>query len=73
MNVPQVAPHHVQRWLQAGTDHDAVVRMLVASGAWTEDGAHDIVQTIGAQELAPEQIEQLGWPGLLEEAPALIT
>ena len=33
MNVPQVAPHHVQQWLQDGTDHDAVVRMLVASGA----------------------------------------
>ena len=73
MNVPQIAPHQVQQWLQDGTDHDAVVQMLVASGAWTEDGAHDIVQTIGAQELAPELIEQLRWPGPLEEAPALFT
>ena len=63
MNVPRVGPHHVQQWLKAGTDHDAVVQMLVASGAWTEDGAHDIVQTFSAQELQPEPIEQLGLAG----------
>jgi hypothetical protein len=71
MNVPQIAPHHVQQWLNDGTDHQAVVRMLVASGAWTEDGANDIVQTVSAHELAPEPIEQLGWPGPVEEPPPL--
>ena len=73
MNVPHVAPHHVQQWLKEGADHDAVVQMLVASGAWTEAGAHDIVQTFSADELALELIEQPRWPGPLEEARPLLT
>jgi hypothetical protein len=71
MNVSQIAPHQVQQWLKDGTDHQAVVRMLVASGAWTVDGANDIVQTCSAHESAPEQIEQLAWPGPVEEPPPL--
>ena len=73
MNVPRIAPHHVQQWLKDGTDHEAVVQMLVASGAWTEEGAHDIVQTFSTHELTPEPVEQLGRPSPLGEAPPLFT
>ena len=76
MNVPQVAPHHVQQWLKDGTDHDAVVQMLVASGAWTEDGAHDIVQTFSAEGVAPEDRPFIAinaaWPDGAETVDRLV-
>ena len=42
----QVTPVGVRRLLEAGIEPERIARLLVATGAWSEEGASDIVSTL---------------------------
>ncbi len=44
----QMTPNQVQHLLDSGIEAGNVVRLLVATGAWTETGAAEIVATLRA-------------------------
>ena len=46
--VRSVTPAQVEQLLAGGSDCNEVARLLVATGAWTEDGAREIVSTLSA-------------------------
>jgi hypothetical protein len=47
-----VTPEHVKAFLRKGAKPETVTRLLVATGAWSESGAEEIVST-----LAPEPVD----------------
>ncbi len=51
----RVTPSGVRRLLESGIQPERVAQLLVATGAWSESGASDIVSTLGndANRLGP--------------------
>ncbi len=41
---PTLTANHVRRLLDAGTDHSDIANQLVESGAWSTDGANEIIR-----------------------------
>ena len=72
MTAPSVTPEQVEQLLAGGADPHEVVRLLVATGAWTKDGATEIVSTFatGGVALAEPAVGE-SWPGPFEEVPPL--
>ena len=68
-----VTPEHVTEFLRKGAKPETVTRLLVATGAWSESGAEEIVSTLAAQpgDAAQESNGDLGWPGPPDDAPPL--
>ena len=75
MESPQsasVTPEHVTEFLRKGAKPETVTRLLVATGAWSESGAAEIVSTLATQPVdAAQESEELGWPGPPDDAPPL--
>ncbi len=73
-----VTPGFVAELLSRGVDEDDVVRLLVATGAWSESGAAEIVsmfeQHDGETTDSSAPVEPTDWPGPIEEpAPLFAT
>ena len=70
-----VTPEQVTGFLRKGAKPDAVTRLLVATGAWSESGAEEIVSTLATQpvDAAQESTGGLGWPGPPDDAPPLFS
>ena len=70
-----VTPEHVTEFLRKGAKPETVTRLLVATGAWSESGAEEIVSTLATQpvDAAQESTGDLGWPGPPDDAPPLFT
>ena len=70
-----VTPAQVARLLHRGLDAEDIVRLLVATGSWTEAGATEIVSTLAQGPTATGidlmSADEPGWPGSLEEVPSL--
>ena len=65
----------VAKLVDRGVDAEDIVRLLVATGSWTEAGATEIVSTL-AQVPTATGIDSMsaaepGWPGPFEEVPPL--
>ena len=45
----QVTPSGVRRLLESGIEPERVTRLLVATGAWSESGASDIVAMLAVE------------------------
>ena len=75
MTDPDEAPEQIERWVSNGANHGAIVKLLVASGGWTEVGAEEMVASLtAADEVTAAPLTELGWPGPFEEgAPPLFT
>jgi hypothetical protein len=54
-----VTLERVKRLLDRGANEEAVIRLLVSTGQWTEAGAADIVSTLTG---GPER-QEVGWAG----------
>ena len=68
----QMTPSRVQDLLDAGVEAGDVVRLLVATGAWSESGAVEIVSTLtGSHPGRSILAENLGWPAPIDEPPPL--
>ena len=68
----QMTPNQVQHLLDSGIEVGDVARLLVATGAWTETGAAEIVATLTGSEPARSSLaENLGWPGPTDDPPPL--
>ena len=68
----QMTPNQVQHLLDSGIETGDVVRLLVATGAWTETGAAEIVATLRGSGPARSSVaENLGWPGPIDDRPPL--
>ena len=70
-----VTPEHVAKLVDRGVRAEDIVRVLVATGSWTEAGATEIVSTL-AQVPTSTGIDLMsaaepGWPGPFEEVPPL--
>jgi len=69
-----VTPEQVARLVDRGADGEEIVRLLVATGTWTEPGARAIVSTLAQHptvtgpDLMPDEP---GRPGPLEDVPPL--
>ena len=69
---PQMTPGQVQHLLDSGIEAGDVVRLLVATGAWSESGAAEIVASFTrAGPARGSAAENLGWPGPIDEPPPL--
>jgi len=67
----QMTPSQVQHLLDSGIGVGDVVRLLVATGAWTDTGAAEIVATLTAEPARSSLAENLGWPGPIDDPPPL--
>ena len=68
----QMTPGQVQHLLDSGIEAGDVVRLLVATGTWSESGAAEIVATFTRPEPGRSSVaENLGWPGPIDEPPPL--
>jgi hypothetical protein len=69
-----MTPEQVEKLVDRGVSTEDIVRLLVATGTWSEAGATEIVST-----LAPRTADEgstsavLSWPGPLEDVPPLFT
>ncbi len=69
---PQMTPSQAQHLLDSGIESGDVVRLLVATGAWSESGAAEIVSTLIRVDTGRgAAAENLGWPGPIDEPPPL--
>lgn len=68
-----VTPEHVTEFLRRGAKPETVTRLLVATGAWSESGAEEIVSTLAPQRVDATQKSagDLEWPGPPEDPPPL--
>jgi hypothetical protein len=66
MNASGVSPAQVAKLLAEGADSEAIVKLLVATGNWTPEGATEIVSTL-APSPVDDPKESYGWPGPIEE------
>ena len=48
-----VTPAQVADFLRQGVEPDSVMRLLVATGAWSESGAKEIVSALATQPVDP--------------------
>jgi hypothetical protein len=66
-------PEHVTEFLRKGVEPETVTRLLVATGAWSESGAEEIVSTLAPQpvDAAQEPTSDVGWPGPPDDPPPL--
>ena len=74
MESPQsasVTPEHVTEFLRKGAKPETVTRLLVATGAWSQSGAEEIVSTLATQpvDAAQESEASLGGRGLPTTLP----
>ena len=44
-----VTPEHVTEFLRKGAKPETVTRLLIATGAWSQSGAEEIVSTLAPQ------------------------
>jgi len=67
-----MTPEHVAMLVDRGVRTEDIVRLLVATGTWSEAGATEIVSTL-AQTAADEgsTSAELSWPGPFEDVPPL--
>jgi hypothetical protein len=68
-NSVSMTPERVAELVDRGVGGDDIVRLLVATGTWSEAGAMEIVST-WAPGVAPGSAD-LGWPGPPDDAPPL--
>ena len=69
-----MTPEQVARLVDRGVAADDVVRLLVATGSWSEAGAAEIVSTLTQRPVASgldPLSTDFAWPGPLEEVPPL--
>ena len=64
-----VTPEQVTEFLRKGAEPETVKRLLVATGAWSESGAEEIVSTLATQHV--DAVGDLGWPGPPDDPPPL--
>ena len=71
-SVPSITPAQVEQLLAGGSDSDEVARLLVATGAWTEEGAREIVSTLSPSRSPSQSGAHVeSWPGPLKEVQPL--
>ena len=68
-----VTPEQVTEFLRKGAEPETVKRLLVATGAWSESGAEEIVSTLATQPADGMQgaIGDVGWQGPPDDVPPL--
>jgi hypothetical protein len=71
-----VTPTQVAGLLSRGVDAEEIARLLVATGAWSDAGAEEIVVTLasscdGAEPSTSMQMDDLEWPGPIDEPPPM--
>ena len=64
-----VTPEQVTEFLRKGAEPETVKRLLVATGAWSESGAEEIVSTLATQPV--DATGDPGWPGPPDDVPPL--
>ena len=73
LDTTSVTPEQVEHWVSNGVSHDAIAKVLVASGAWTENGAKEIIASFTSPDgLVAESVEEVGRPEPLEDVPPLL-
>jgi len=65
-----MTPELVATLVGRGVGTDEVVRLLVATGAWSEAGATEIVSALALPASDSASAHQ-GWPGPPDDAPPL--
>jgi hypothetical protein len=70
-----VTPEHITEFLRRGAKPDTVTQLLVATGAWSESGAREIVSTLAAQPVDATQdaAAELEWPGPPDDPPPVFS
>ena len=67
-----LTPELVASLVDRGVAGDDIVRLLVATGTWSEAGAAEILATLVDRSAEPDsRSAEAGWPGPLEEVPPL--
>lgn len=69
-----VTPTQVANLVSSGVKTDEIIRLLVATGTWSDSGAAEIVSTIAQQpdDMKPPPIRaDLQWPGPPDDPPPL--
>jgi hypothetical protein len=68
-----LTPEQLTMLVDRGVDTEDIVRLLVATGTWSEAGATEIVSTL-APPAAREgsRSADVSWPGPPEDAPHLL-
>lgn len=67
-----LTPGVMRALLDDGVGEAGLVRLLVATGAWTERGALDIIQVLTGDAAAlPTVGDGSLWPGPIDDAPPL--
>ena len=69
-----VTPTQVANLVSSGVKTDEIIRLLVATGTWSDSGAAEIVSTIAQQpdDMKPPPIgADLQWPGPPDDPPPL--
>ena len=69
-----VTPAQVAELVGRGVEAGEIVRLLVATGTWSESGAAEIVATLasGADDAKQNSMRaDLGWPGPADDHPPL--
>ena len=67
-----LTPAQVQDLCGRGVAPDRIVRLLVATGTWSEAGAAEIVTTLSDWYAEPDpEPSSSGWPGPPEDPPPL--
>jgi hypothetical protein len=67
-----LTPERVAELVGRGVGSEDIARLLVATGAWSEAGAEEIVSTlIAPADGSGTAPEELGWPGPPDDAPPL--
>ena len=67
-----VTPAQVADFLSRGVNTDEIIRLLVATGTWSESGAAEIVSTIAQQPddaNTPSIRADVRWPGPSDDPP----
>lgn len=63
-----LTPEAVANLVDRGVSGEDIIRLLVATGTWSEAGAAEIVATIVQRSAGPAAQR---WPGPLEDVPPL--
>ena len=65
-----VTPEQVAKLVDRGVGAEDIIRLLVATGTWTEAGATEIVTTLAHRSAGLSSTStEPGWPGPIEEDP----
>jgi hypothetical protein len=71
-----LTPAQVAELLSRGVEAHEIVRLLVATGTWSDAGPEELVATLANSSDGAEQSSigaESGWPGPVDEPPPLFT